>query len=203
MELDYGRLQAAVIDACDVRGWSQAELIERSGISRSTVQRIWRGEPSKPGKRTQRLLEHALGWESGSVMTVLRGGELARASDSPEPRTDSPTVQPRTAESLIDPDSSDPVIRELSTGPVRTDAFREELIRLYLDDVAEGRRRAEERAAERVRRLAAAAAAEARGEPPAERELKRKMDQLEELRREAEAEDKEGPDNPRQSANTA
>jgi transcriptional regulator with XRE-family HTH domain len=186
MDFDYARLQAAVIDACGARGWTQAELIEKSNISRSTIQRIWRAEPTKPGRRTQRLLEQALGWEQNSVMAVLRGGAPAVIASTARP-SGPETAEANRRGSLIDPHSPDPVIRELSTGPVAGgDEFREQLIRLYLDDVEEGQRWLRKRAAERALKLAAASLGQG---GDAEAELRR-LDRLAELQREIEAEDK-------------
>lgn len=186
MDFDYARLQAAVIDACGARGWTQAELIEKSGISRSTVQRIWRAEPTKPGRRTQRLLERVLGWEQGSVTAILRGGSPALSASVSRP-TDLASAGANRPVSLIDPRSPDAVIRELSTGPVAGgDEFREELIRLYLEDVAEGERLSRERAARRALRLAE----KSRGPSDAEAKVLKGLDLLETIEREIEAEDK-------------
>lgn len=89
-------------------------------------------------------------------------------------------------DSLIDPNSPDPVIRELSTGPVAGgDEFREELIRLYLEDVAEGERLSRERAARRALRLAE----KSRGPSTGEARLLKGLDLLETIEREIEAED--------------
>lgn len=87
---------------------------------------------------------------------------------------------------LIDPDSPDPVIRELSIGPVAGgDEFREELIRLYLEDVAEGERLSRERAARRALRLAE----KSRGPSAAEARVLKGLGLLETIEREIEAED--------------
>ena len=186
MDFDYARLQAAVIDACGARGWTQAELIEKSGISRSTIQRVWRAEPTKPGRRTQRLLEQVLGWEQGSVVAVLRGA-APKLTEPVARGVDEVPAEVNRRGSLIDPHSPDPVIRELSTGPVAGgDEFREQLIRLYLDDVEEGQRWLRRRAAERALKLAAASLGQG---GDAEAELRR-LDRLAELEREIESEDK-------------
>lgn len=78
-ETSWQRLAARVRAERAACGWTQVELIARSGLSRPTVQNI---EAGKGGfsPATLRRLEHGLGWAAGSAATVRAGGEpvLAR-----------------------------------------------------------------------------------------------------------------------------
>jgi transcriptional regulator with XRE-family HTH domain len=157
MSLDFDRLGAAIANARTARGWFQVDLAAAAHVSESTVQNFEGGRPFRREPSTLKHIEAALGWERGSGMIVARGGEPTLLPAVP--------VAPEPSSSLIDPGSPDPVIRELSTGPVANDAMREELIRLYLEDLAEMQDRARERARIRAQRLAAAAAQPTEYEP--------------------------------------
>ena len=196
---DYVRVGNAIRDARLQLGLSQKELAVLADVFVSTIQNLEGRRRPKKWPPSIGAVERALGKPEGWARSVAEGRDVPVEPVVATPTPPDHESTPRRG-SLIDPESPDPVIRELSTGPVRTDEFREELIRLYLDDLAEGRRRAEERAAEKVRRLAAAAA----GESSAEREMQRKLDQLAEFQRQAELEDKgRGLDGPGHSSNTA
>lgn len=149
MSLDFVRLGRLVAAAREARGWRQEDLAQAAGMSRSAIQNLERGRPFRRMPPTLKRVEQELGWEAGAARIILEGGD-------PSPRKVTSAVEER--HTLIDPDSPDPVIRELSSGPVANDAMREELIRLYLEDLAEMEERARERARLRARRLAAAAA---------------------------------------------
>jgi transcriptional regulator with XRE-family HTH domain len=183
MPYDWGRLATAVSDARRRQRMTQTQLAERAGVDRSTVKNLEGARPFSRWPNSIGAIEIALGKPEGWARAIAEDRELPGTSADDAPLAGEPTQR----SSLIDPNSADPVIRELSTGPVRSDAFREELIRLYLDDLEEGRRRAEERAAERVRRLASAAYSEA------EAEMQRKLDQLRELEAEDTAQDSDDP----------
>ena len=86
MPLDYARLGQAIRAASKAKDWLQEDLITHSGISRSTIQRLWKGEAAvRPSRRTQSDLEDCLGWTRGSVMAILNGGDPTRAAVAPEP----------------------------------------------------------------------------------------------------------------------
>ncbi|MBS2962629.1 helix-turn-helix transcriptional regulator [Actinocrinis puniceicyclus] len=182
MAYDYERLARAIRDARSRLRLSQEALAERAGVYVSTVQNLEGRRTPKQWPTSAGAIEAALGKPEGWARAVAEGREPPADTQAAQG-----AVTGRGRRGLIDPDSPDPVIRELSTGPVAGgDEFREQLIRLYLDDVAEGERRMRERAAARALRLAAASL----GPSAAEAEEQRKLDRLEEIEREIEAEDK-------------
>lgn len=151
VDLDYARLQAAVLEACAERGWLQTDLIERSGIGRSTVQRIYRGEQRKPSPRTRMQLEIVFGWAPGSVMAILRGG-------MPTPANGNPLTGSTASASPAD-DDNDPFIQELYRMRSVTPEGREAVIRAYRAEKAreeEQRRRDDAEREERFRQIAEA-----------------------------------------------
>jgi transcriptional regulator with XRE-family HTH domain len=153
MDLDYDRLRAVVIGECDARGWTQTELIEHSGVSRSTIQRIWKGDAAKPSRKTQRGLEAVFHWSGGSVLNVLRGSDPtpAKSGYAPKVSDDADTIE------MSELDLDDPVIKELLSSSFQREEMRWELIRLYLADAAELEARARRRAAIRALRRATSA----------------------------------------------
>jgi transcriptional regulator with XRE-family HTH domain len=73
-EASWRRLAERVRTERSAYGWTQVELISRSGLSRPTVQSIEAGRGSFSAT-TLRRLEHGLGWAPGSAATVRAGGE--------------------------------------------------------------------------------------------------------------------------------
>lgn len=55
-------------------GLAQAELAKRSGLSRSTIQRLEKGQPVKKLKR----LDDALGWPPGQAQSILDFDEVEK-----------------------------------------------------------------------------------------------------------------------------
>jgi hypothetical protein len=75
---DFSRLASAIQARAGALGLKQKDLIARMlpEVSRATTQNLWTGNAvHTPNGGTQGRLEDALGWERGSVMTVLNGGE--------------------------------------------------------------------------------------------------------------------------------
>jgi|SRR5581483_3285490 len=185
MAYDWDRLGRAIRDARSRLGWTQAELARRASVDLSTIKNLEGRHSFVRWPKTVGAIELSLGKPEGWARAVAEGHEPPRGHTLAMTETN-PATPRGERRGLIDPESPDPVIRELSTGPVAGgDEFREQLIRLYLDDVAEGERRLRRRAAERALKLAAASL----GPSPSQAELVRKLDRLEEIEREIEAED--------------
>lgn len=176
---DYERLARAIRDARSRQRLTQDALAERAGVYVSTIQNLEGRRTPKQWPTSAGAIEAALGKPEGWARAIAEGREPPGAEDS-----GTPAMEQRRG--LIDPDSPDPVIRELSIGPVAGgDEFREELIRLYLEDVAEGERLSRERAARRALRLAE----KSRGPSAAEARVLKGLGLLETIEREIEAED--------------
>lgn len=70
------RLAKAIRDACAERNWLQEDLIQQSGLGRSTIQRLWSGRSEvKPTRRTRLELERTLQWSPGTVEALWAGEE--------------------------------------------------------------------------------------------------------------------------------
>lgn len=79
---DYERLARAIVAAREAKGMSQDDLIRESGLGRSTIQRLERGEGrAKPGRQTRQVLERVLSWGEGSVLLILAGGDPTPGPD--------------------------------------------------------------------------------------------------------------------------
>jgi transcriptional regulator with XRE-family HTH domain len=73
---DFQRLAGAIQARATALGLSQQDLVSRSGLSRTTVQKLWQGDDTyAPSRRTRVAIEDALDWAPGSVEAVLAGGE--------------------------------------------------------------------------------------------------------------------------------
>jgi transcriptional regulator with XRE-family HTH domain len=91
---DYARLAAAIVAARKARGWLQNEFIQTSGLGKSTVQRLERGESGSPypTRTTITILERVLGWSPGSVEIVLEGGDPTRLPGHASPGMEPPAT---------------------------------------------------------------------------------------------------------------
>ncbi|MFF5445416.1 helix-turn-helix domain-containing protein [Streptomyces sp. NPDC012888] len=82
MSRDWERLGKAIEAARDALGMSQVALAEAAGISESTVQNYEAGQARKRLPVTLPALERALGWEAGSGVAILEGGDPSKSSPS-------------------------------------------------------------------------------------------------------------------------
>jgi transcriptional regulator with XRE-family HTH domain len=181
---DYKRLAHALRDARSQLGITQAELAKRAGVYVSTIQNLEGRRTPKEWPQSIGAVERELGKPEGWARGVA---EVRSPAEPTSERTSVSEGALPQGVSLIDPESDDPTIRELSVGPVAGgDEFREQLIRLYLDSLAEEERQSRRRAALRVLRLAAASL----GKAPQDAELERKLDRLEAIESEIDHEDK-------------
>lgn len=70
------RLAAAIKARLDAEpGFTQAELVRRSGVSHPTVRNLMRGEPGRRGRTAVALVAVALGWTPDSIDRILDGLE--------------------------------------------------------------------------------------------------------------------------------
>lgn len=82
---DYPRLANAIQARTTALGWKQRDLIQRTHISRGTLQTLWKGVDVPPPSTATKLgLEELLGWERGSVDEILAGGEPTARREAPE-----------------------------------------------------------------------------------------------------------------------
>lgn len=73
---NYPRLADAIQARARELGLTQEQLVTRSGMGRTTIQRLWKGTAdNEPAKRTKNDLEQVLGWVTGSVDAVLADGD--------------------------------------------------------------------------------------------------------------------------------
>jgi len=70
----WQRLAQHVVDRRGSRGWTQADVAERGGISKDRIQEIEKGVLTSYRPTTIGGLERGLEWEAGSVRDVLNGG---------------------------------------------------------------------------------------------------------------------------------
>lgn len=75
MGQDWGRLGKALAGARAAAGWTQAELAERIGVTRTAVQSVERGVKRAKVTGTMRSYAHVVGWSETSIEQVLAGGE--------------------------------------------------------------------------------------------------------------------------------
>jgi transcriptional regulator with XRE-family HTH domain len=64
----------------DEPGFTQAELVRRSGVSHPTVRALMRGEPGNRGRTEVRQVSAALGWTPDSIERLLAGNEPLAAT---------------------------------------------------------------------------------------------------------------------------
>lgn len=85
MNPHYERLMRLIAEARKQQGLErQVDLIRASGLSKSTIRRLDRGE--ELGENALRAITKALGWTGDSAEAVLNGGEPTPAGD-PESST--------------------------------------------------------------------------------------------------------------------
>lgn len=79
------RLAARLREEREARGWSLADLAERSGVSRAMISKVERGEASPTAALLGRL-SGAFGLTLSSLLAraELQGGRLLRAADQPQ-----------------------------------------------------------------------------------------------------------------------
>lgn len=68
------RLNEAIKDRAEQPGWSLRRIATEAGIDVQTLYAIRNGK-NRPSRRTARGLDGPLGWEEGSTLAVLDGGE--------------------------------------------------------------------------------------------------------------------------------
>ncbi|MER7053385.1 helix-turn-helix domain-containing protein [Streptomyces sp. NPDC017454] len=71
----WARLGDAIKAARETRGLRQIDLAERAGVSEGTVQNLEGGETRSRMPQSLAKVEPHLGWEPGSGLAVLRGGD--------------------------------------------------------------------------------------------------------------------------------
>lgn len=70
---DHDAYRTVVHDYRTGRGWSQADLANRSGVSLATISRIERGEDVTPRPSVTRRIAFALGREAGTRLLEAAG----------------------------------------------------------------------------------------------------------------------------------
>lgn len=88
MQRDWARLGAALKASRTARGTNQVDMGERIGVGRSAVQNIERGDVKKISPSI-RAYAREVGWQPGSIESVLAGGE-----PNLEPATPAPAETP-------------------------------------------------------------------------------------------------------------
>ncbi|SDN90054.1 helix-turn-helix domain-containing protein [Actinacidiphila guanduensis] len=73
MDGDWLRLAQVLRTERDRRGLSQKAFGKQLGVGRTVIQTIERGRGFKKVTGTLRSVERALGWETGSVESILKG----------------------------------------------------------------------------------------------------------------------------------
>jgi len=81
----YARLARHVRARREELNMTQNEVQMAGGPSAAAVRYIEAGKEARPTARTMIALERALGWEHGSVMAILEGGEPVIAAEQPTP----------------------------------------------------------------------------------------------------------------------
>lgn len=93
------RLLQLVHEARRERGLvKQLDFVERTGLGRTTIQRLQRGE--RLSETAYRSIDWALGWVAGSCIAVLNGGEPTVADTRPASAPDEPPRLPPLADRL-------------------------------------------------------------------------------------------------------
>ncbi|NJQ04232.1 helix-turn-helix domain-containing protein [Streptomyces lonarensis] len=100
MDTEWARLGDLLRSARKAQGLSQPAVAERLGLSgRAQVARIDRGD-IKVVSDTLRAYAQLVGWTSGSVEAVLRGGEPTLADERKAPSVDVGDLSLRVIEAL-------------------------------------------------------------------------------------------------------
>jgi DNA-binding XRE family transcriptional regulator len=81
MSEDWARLAEAIAKARKARRWTQEQLAAEAGIGYSTVQRLESGRPFSRRPSTLIPVAWALGWDDGSVTSILAGGDPTMRPD--------------------------------------------------------------------------------------------------------------------------
>lgn len=76
------RVRVAVQAEMATRGWNQQQLIDASGLDRSTLGDFLDGK-RWPQTRTLGAIEKAIGWRPGTIAGVLEGAEPPTPGDAP------------------------------------------------------------------------------------------------------------------------
>jgi transcriptional regulator with XRE-family HTH domain len=97
-EADWGRLGSRIRAERERQGVSRKELAERAGVSAGSVQSAEKGAVPK-GRWPQSLgaIERALGWVSGSMRSILEGGDVRYPAEGPSAATAMSEVNDRFA----------------------------------------------------------------------------------------------------------
>lgn len=83
MDADWAALARAIKKRRKELRYSQVGFAEAAGVSRSTLQHLERVTADGISLKTIELLEPGLGWASGSIAAVLRGGEPTLGPSAP------------------------------------------------------------------------------------------------------------------------
>lgn len=75
MDAQWTRLGEAFAEGRGSQNLTQEDVVDRTGLSLSTVQAIERGGPFRGITASMRLYAVLLGWAPGSIETVLEGGQ--------------------------------------------------------------------------------------------------------------------------------
>lgn len=75
MSMDWARLATAIREARASLGWTQQQLAEQAQVSLATVQHLEAGKTRSRRPMSADRVATALGWASGSVDSLLAGGE--------------------------------------------------------------------------------------------------------------------------------
>jgi transcriptional regulator with XRE-family HTH domain len=116
MNQDFRRLATAVVKARELRGWRQTDLATAAGVGISSVQNLEAGRQFSRMPPSLRRIEAALGWEEGSAVATLQGGEPT------------PKQQPTHFEELVTEDGEHVLIEIVTAlGPLTAAERREAL----------------------------------------------------------------------------
>lgn len=100
MERDWERLGSTVRAARKAKGLTQQELGALVQVSRAAIQQIEQGKQFTKVTPALRAVEHALGWQRGSVEGVLGGGDPTLAPNPDGPTA--PGARPAPAPDVLD-----------------------------------------------------------------------------------------------------
>lgn len=92
MQPDLPRLAEAIKARAAYLGWKQRDLLQRTHVSRGTIQTLWKGDATyKPSPATKMAIEDLLGWARDSIDAVLAGGDptVVREPDDDQPPANS------------------------------------------------------------------------------------------------------------------
>ena len=101
MSQDFKRLGAKVREAREARGWRQSDLADAAHVGLSSVQNMEAGRAFSRVPASLRKIEATIGWEEGSALAVLAGGEPALRKTQPEPTTEQPEPTSDTSTSEL------------------------------------------------------------------------------------------------------